>query len=444
MSPKSFVNIKTVYDGLPQRSVSELGNLYQQYDFLVQSIEQTMSIGPLLGEIAGKNVLLKPNWVMHNRKESDELCMRTHDNFLLALTEVVLKKEPKKLTIGDAPVQGCYWNRTVRDSFLESIRNLEEKYGVAIQIKDFRRVMFDPTTNTQTRELNPLSEYVIFDLGKESYLEPISENKRKLFRVTDYDPDRLAESHRPGVHKYCITKELFDHDIVITVPKVKTHQKAGLTNALKILVGVNGDKDFLPHHRMGGTKSGGDCYPGSNIFLRLAEFSLDKSNKKQGKVAFKIWRKISSLFRRLALPSQEQNLAAAWHGNDTTWRMVLDINKIAEYGNANGTLSNTPVRKIYSVTDGIVGGQADGPLKPEPLPLGIICFSNLSSITDVAMGVLIGFDFTKIPLLKTAYENSKKLDYDLKINDMTATLDDLKKHRCQATPPPGWVKHLRT
>jgi uncharacterized protein (DUF362 family) len=82
-------------------------------------------------------------------------------------------------------------------------------------------------------------------VGKRSYLEEVSDDERSPFRVTNYDPGRLAESHRKGVHKYCITKELFDADVVITVPKIKTHQKAGLTNALKILVGVNGDKDLF-------------------------------------------------------------------------------------------------------------------------------------------------------------------------------------------------------
>ena len=115
--------------------------------------------------------------------------------------------------------------------------------------------------NQVDKNRSSISEYVIFDVGKDSYLEPITNDKKNLFRVNNYDPDRLAESHRAGVHKYCITKELFEADIIFSLPKVKTHQKAGITAALKNLVGLNGDKDYLPHHRIGGTEIGGDCYP---------------------------------------------------------------------------------------------------------------------------------------------------------------------------------------
>ena len=115
---------------------------------------------------------------------------------------------------------------------------------------------------------------MIFDVGTQSYLEPITTSENR-FRVTNYNPDRLVNSHRKGVHKYCIAKDVFDVDIVISLPKIKTHQKAGLTNAMKILVGVNGDKDFLPHHRLGAKGYGGDCYPEYNLLRSCSEWCLD-------------------------------------------------------------------------------------------------------------------------------------------------------------------------
>jgi len=253
----------------------------------------------------------------------------------------------------------------------------------------------------------------------------------------------LAISHGPGIHKYCITKELFENDIVITLPKVKTHQKTGLTNALKILVGVNGDKDFLPHHRKGSPESGGDCYPGNNLLRNLSENVLDSANRKQGKYIYKYLRKLSSLFWRLSLPNQEQNRAAAWYGNDTTWRMVMDLNKIAEYGRIDGSISNTPQRLIYSLSDGVIGGEGDGPLKPEPLPLGVICFSNHSATTDIAMGTLMGFDTNKIPLLKSAGDYSNKDVVTIFLNNNKVELNSIKSLAIKTIPPPGWVNHLK-
>ena len=61
--------------------------------------------------------------------------------------------------------------------------------------------------------------------------------------------------------------------------------------------------------------------------------------------------------------------------------MVMDLNKIAVFGSADGTLSPTPLRSIFSLCDGIVAGQGDGPLSPEPLGLGFVGFSNDSAGT---------------------------------------------------------------
>jgi hypothetical protein len=344
--------------------------------------------------------------------------------------------------IGDAPIQGCYWDQTIRDPFKKAISALSQKYQIPVTIKDFRRVTFNPQSNNLIQERNPISDYVIFDLGKNSNLEPISYDKRKLFRVTDYDPDRLAESHGPGVHKYCITKELFENDIIVSLPKVKTHQKTGLTNALKILVGVNGDKDYLPHHRRGGVGSGGDCYPGNNLLRKWSEIVLDRANRNRGKAQYKFWIYLTSKLWRLSFPSPEHSLEAAWYGNDTTWRMVLDLNKIAEYGTRNGTIESTRQRKIFSLSDGIIGGQGNGPLRPEPLPLGILCFSNHSAVTDTVMAELMGFDVNKIPLIKAVIDSSINDDVKIFLNGESIELEKVKKFAIKTNPPPGWEKYL--
>jgi len=88
-----------------------------------------------------------------------------------------------------------------------------------------------------------ISNYIFFDLKDKSYLEPITTVENK-FRVTDYNPERLAESHSNGKHKYCIAKEVFEADYIIALPKAKTHQKTGITNAIKLLVGFNAIRTF--------------------------------------------------------------------------------------------------------------------------------------------------------------------------------------------------------
>jgi uncharacterized protein (DUF362 family) len=60
----------------------------------------------------------------------------------------------------------------------------------------------------------------------------------------------MAKTHHPGVHQYLVAKEVIEADIIINLPKLKTHRKAGVTCALKNLIGINGNKEYLPHHRV--------------------------------------------------------------------------------------------------------------------------------------------------------------------------------------------------
>lgn len=433
-----FVDIVSCFESKEDRNIVTLSKLYDNKEFLQTTISKMILRHLQPESFENKNVLLKPNWVKHSANDLDEICLRTNDNFLLALLEIILTYKPKSILVGDAPIQGCNWDRVVTLKLVEAIEKLSEQYNIPVRIRDFRRVVFNPDKNNPVKDRNPLSEYVIFDLGKKSYLEPISKGDKNIFRVTDYNPDRLAESHRSGVHKYCITKELFDADIVISVPKVKTHQKTGITAALKNLVGVNGDKDFLPHHRIGGIKNGGDCYPGSNLFRKYAELSLDFANRNQGNKLYWFARKLTSLLWRVSRPQNVHHLGAAWHGNDTTWRMVLDLNKIALFGKADGSISDTVQRHVFSLCDGIIGGQGDGPLKPEPLALGVISFTNYSGINDIAMASLMGFDTNKIAMLKELDNISRDESVQLSWNGIQINRTKLLNFVIKAKASPGW------
>ena len=438
-----FVNLYTVFNNRNERSIDFLSSIYNDIEALKENILK-VSTGIIDNHelIYNKNILLKPNWVLHNRKKQDSISLCTHPNLILAVIEIIIKNRPAKITVGDAPVQSCNWDCLLDDYFYQRIIEISSKYSIPIEIKDFRRVTFDPGTNIFIQDRNPLSEYLIFDLGKKSELEPISYNKTG-FRVTGYNPDRLAESHRGGIHKYCITKALFEADIVISMPKVKTHQKTGITCALKNLVGINGDKDYLPHHRFGGTGFGGDCYPGKNYFRLWAEYALDSSNRNKGKPSYHLWYYLAVILWKLTLPQKVHDLAAAWHGNDTTWRMVMDLNKIAIYGKSDGTISDTKQRTLFSLCDGIIGGQGDGPLNPEPLPLGVISFTDNSRLNDECMATLMQFDVNKLLILKSTSENQTEDNLHIVLNGNRILLKELQALSISTNAPPGWVEHLK-
>lgn len=439
----SFVKIQTLFDNESERNIEILQTLYQDRNKLKGVIESITFEQLNEQSLKGKKVLLKPNWVKHSKKASDELCLRTHDQFLLAALEVILDKKPSVVTIGDAPIQGGIWNLILNENLLKEIKDLSLKFDIKIIVCDFRRVTFNPQSNKVNKERRPIEDFCIFDLGKMSYLEPITSPTKNQFRVTQYNPDSFTVSHRPGVHKYCIARELFDADIVISLPKVKTHQKAGITNALKNIVGLNGDKDFLPHHRLGGTGRGGDCYPGNNILRFWAELLQDNANRKQGEKIYWFWVRLSAVLWRLSFPGNVHHMGAAWFGNDTIWRMVMDLNRIVIYGCNDGSIASMPKRKFYSLCDGIIGGQGDGPLYPEPLPLGIVCFTNDSRWADICMATLMGFGYNKIPLLIAAKNFIPNSETRFFLNSKKITLNDLKYFTIKTLPPPGWVEHLR-
>jgi len=437
---KTFADIRKVFNNDRQRNIDYLSSIYNDPVYLFNLIKDLFESNISDDVIFSNRILLKPNWVRHSLNIADSICLCTNENFLLAALEVVLIKKPKSIILGDAPIQGCNWEKMLSSEFYEKVEKLSLKHTVPIKIKDFRRVTFSPELNNLIKERNHLSDYIIFDLGKNSYLEPIS-SKKNNFRVTNYNPDRLAESHHNGVHKYCITKDLFDADVVITIPKIKTHQKTGITNSMKILVGLNGDKDYLPHHRRGGTKDGGDCYPGTNLLRKISEYLLDKANRKIGLKQYSYLTKLSAIVWKLSQPKKQHNLAAGWYGNDTVWRMVFDLNKIVIYGKIDGTLSDIPQRKVYSLCDGIIGGQGNGPLNPEPLAFGFVSFSNNAELMDVAVGYLMRLDIEKIPLLLEAKKMIDTKPYSLFLNKQQILLNDLKFHSVNVKMPPGWLEY---
>jgi uncharacterized protein (DUF362 family) len=441
---QGFVHIKSVYTSKQERQLGNLKDLYNNRAQLINDISDIAGTTLNKESLSNKRVLLKPNWVRHSKNEADEICLRTHDNFLLAALEYVLQSSPKEVVIGDAPVQGCKWNKMVGTSLLKAIDELQVQYNIPILIKDFRRVTFDDKANNISEERKPLSEYLIFDVGKESFLEPISDRKNNKFRVTVYNPDRFLESHTAGMHKYCITRQLFQSDVIISLPKVKTHQKAGITAALKNIVGLNGDKDFLPHHRIGGTSMGGDCYPGGNIFRYWSELCQDNANRNKGKKMYWFWLRLSSLLWRISFPKKVHQAAAGWYGNDTTWRMVLDLNTIIHFGKEDGTIANTLQRSFFSLCDGIVGGQGDGPLDPDPLNLGVMSFTNDSAWNDICMAYLMGMDIDCVPLLVNAKNFISGSKPVITFNGKIVEPGFLKQHSVSAIMPPGWLNYLQS
>jgi len=416
---------------------------------LAAGLGQRRADAPLADVVErGATVLLKPNWVLHFNKSGLGMdCMVTHGAFVLAVLREVMAARPGRVIIGDAPVQSANFAELAPPRWREEVAEIVA--GTPAEVLDFRHVVsrYERTgLVTVPRDGGPTVE---FDLGRDSLLDEVAEPPG-CFRITSYDPARLAAVQRPGIHRYLLSRSALAADVVINVPKLKAHGKAGITAALKNLVGINSDKNYLPHHRLGGAGFGGDCYPGRSPVKRLAELCLDRANQRIGTPGYIRWHRLSSM---LLLPHRlvgSANLEGLWYGNDTVWRMALDLNRLLRYGRDDGTLSSTPQRAWYSITDALVAGQGEGPLAPTPLRLGLVTCAGDPAAADVVHASVMSFDWRRIPLIREAFRSMKYPVCDLHPEAVYATLagerlapEELASRvGARAVPPRGWRGHI--
>lgn len=400
----------------------------------------------------GSSVLLKPNWVFHyNQSNKGIESLVTHSNFIEVVFKEVLRCNPGKVIIGDAPIQGCNFDKLIKKEWVDKLRSYSP---VEFEIKDFRRTAIHNEHGDLSHGVEEnrfaRSNYILFDMGSDSVLEPISKTKGQ-FRVTMYDPRKLDETHRSGKHQYLLEKTPFEVDVILNLPKLKTHQKAGITGSLKNLVGINGNKDYLPHHRIGGSKSKGDCYKGNPLDKKIIEILIDNANKRINQPSYKYFAipaKYLLYIRKIFGFNSE--ITGGWYGNDTIWRTVLDLNSLLLYGTRDGIIHKTQQRKVYIITDAVIAGERNGPLNVDPVSLGVITYGESSAFVDLVNTFLMRFDWKKIPMIREAF-NDLPLPLALRppddcivnVNGCPTELNKLSYEiGHKFVPAPGWIDHI--
>lgn len=391
-------------DAAEAQAVEALNNLARQLDW----VDGTDERGAFARVIPpGARVLVKPNLVTHeNQGPWGILPLVTHQSVIRAAVAEALRAAPSEVLVGDAPIQGCDFAELLKrmrlDAWADELKTREPRFK---GVRDFRRTtsVFVGGVRMADENKQPEDHFVLFDLGTESLLEPITDGQES-FRVTCYDPRMLARTHAPGRHQYLVAREVLDADVIINLPKLKTHKKAGITCALKNLIGINGNKEYLPHHRIGGAATGGDCYPGGSRIKGTLEFFADRQNTSDSFAIAKMWRGLSlPLFRTLRMMGESLDVEGSWSGNDTIWRTCLDLNRILLYGRADGTLAGEPQRRVVHIVDAVVAGQGDGPLAPQALPMGLMFAGSNPAAVDWSGAHLLGYDPSKITIAREAF-----------------------------------------
>lgn len=358
----------------------------------------------------GDSVVVKPNLVLHRHpRGGDPVCLVTHGSVVRAVLDYVclaLKGEGN-VVIADAPIQETDFDEAVRLSGIDRIADFySRRSALNLKVLDLRRIraLKDPRGHVvEWRELpGDPAGYVTVDLGSDSQLSPL-DGRTARFRVANYPVDETLRYHRPGSHRYVISRTVLAADVVISLPKLKTHCKAGITVALKNIVGIVGRKECLAHHRKGSLWVGGDEYPRPSplkAFSDRLERAIDGNPHRWHRVLLgNLYRVNERLIRLLGDAALRDG---SWYGNDTVWRMVLDLDRIVRYARPDGTMAERPQRRILTVVDGIVAGEGEGPLEPEPRTVGLVAGGLDLVALDLAAATVMGFDWRKIPLLRNA------------------------------------------
>lgn len=356
----------------------------------------------------GARVLIKPNLVLHQNEGSGGMeCLITHTSVIRAAVEAALRTDAAEVLVGDAPIQGCDFEAMVESMGLRAWARQQSARDPRFKgPQDFRRTtgVLVHGVRVASENLQPIDRFTLFNLGRESVLEPIS-NGEKRFRVAWYDHRLLAKTHYPGVHQYLVAREVVEADVIINLPKLKLHRKAGITCALKNLIGINGNKEYLPHHRLGGSQGGGDNYPGNSPVKRALEYVRDRQNVTTSRAASQGLSLIAAVLARTARGMGDHFGAdGSWSGNDTVWRTCLDLNRILLYGRADGTMSDEIQRRVLHVADAVIAGQGNGPLAPDPLSLGLLLGGNNAAAVDWVGAHLLALDPERVPLTRHAFD----------------------------------------
>jgi len=320
-----------------------------------------------------------------------------------------------RVVFGNAPVQGASWPALLRDTGADRLlATLAAEHTVPrVEAVDLRGWILG--------EDRPRAEGIGVDLGADSLLEAQTGNR--AYRVLQYDPAGTARFHGPGRHNYRIAREALDADLIVSVPKLKTHAKVGVTGALKGCVGAIAEKDCLAHHRRGDGAQGGDEFPSAHPLVRAASALGDRvwargpttPAIRLGRV---VERALYTLSHRLGVPS-----GGSWPGNDTCWRMALDIARCLRFADRHGVLQATPQRRHVVLMDGVIGGEGNGPLRPRAVPSGCVFFADDPFAADVVACGVMGFDPRRVPQVHGAVGLARYPATDLTLDDVAPFVD---------------------
>lgn len=408
----------------------------------------------------GDRVVLKPNLVKEC-KETDRnewRCVITSPELIKYVANYVCEKLKGKgeVYICDAPQTDSSFTEINKKMKLTDIAvDCTSKFGVPVKVVDLRSEEWISEKGIIVHKKKLSGDpngKVVFNLGRDSLF--YGHKGEGHYFGADSDYGELNKHHRGEKQEYLLCATPIIADVVVSLPKMKTHKKTGVTLSLKNLVGITADKNWLPHHTWGSPKVGGDDYPDQSLKRRVETWGSKLVKRVIINIPF-VGVKLAQIIRaegvRVFGATQTTIRSGNWYGNDTTWRMTLDLNRCLMYGNGDGTFRNTR-KRYYSVIDGVIAMEGAGPMQGDPKECGVYISGEDPASVDAVATTLMGFDWKKLPVV---YEAFSKHTYPISVvdpddirivsdlRDWNGTLEELRqKEHFDFIPYFGWKGHL--
>ena len=418
----------------------------------------------------GQTVLIKPNFVLSfNAAGGDVFSVVTHPSILRALVDYAFLAlcGMGRIIIADVPQMECQWDELMHHQRLDSIQEFyANQFKFPIEVYDLRNfALINPRElalagNRKNLAGDPAGSVVI-NLGRRSHFHGLPNENHY---GADFNRQETIAHHHGETQEYCVSRTMLAADVLLFAPKMKTHKKVGVTLNIKGLVGMNTNKNYLIHYRLGTPSTGGDQLPDAergaeNVLVRAQRWAWDNLLARQSSGGDRLYRAAVGFYRKAVKPfirlsNDTVNLDGGnWHGNDSAWRMTADLAKILYYADVTGKLAETPQRKLFCLVDGIIAGEGFGPLSPVPRPCGCLVAGLNPFAVDLVTTRLMGFDPRKLHQFDIAF--SPDWDFglrslgDIEIHDGERTLagadffaPERRDPHFAFTPSPGWKGHI--
>ena len=375
----------------------------------------------------GGKVAIKPNWVW-----DPPYCFDIPDSLLATLTHSSLIRTvidyayiavgtEGRISVLDSPIEDADWNRLLTwNRFKEVFDFYKRNTDVPLEVIDLRDFRTIHTTRTlpigkhrlglayRKRLPGDPRGYVKFTLHKES---EFSDEKftgfERIRSPQKWTGKRVLQYHNANEHVYYLSRTLLEADLIVNLPKLKHHKKAGVTLSLKNLIGATNKKDALPHFKIGCPPLGDEHpYPRTSMQkFKIALSNIGFCASIGPSINHYDTRKRGQISTHQHIEDKLQDIRVGdWYGADTLWRTILDLNKAALLGDIAGTLHDSRQRAYLSIIEGIVGGDKQSPLHPSPRLANILLGSEDPVALDTVATYLMGFNPRKIPTLVSSWK----------------------------------------